>query len=282
VYPSTLELASAQVALRGLVHLHPRENGFHFEVFFRFLNVGQVTWLPQDLSLRLPDETTKTVFPRTPGQLRFKPRGSSEVQLQGAVPPGQHDAAFRFEVPNPRLDSASFILSMPPRIAEMRVLADAARGMHLDVPGFPPASEAHGPRGQRLLTTQKVQRGTEPPLSVLTITLHNIPSSGAGRWVALALALIFASVGGTVAWSARQRDKRSRRRASARLRHARRILVNELVALERARQESRIGPRTHAATRQRLIDAVARIELLRQPRSSSGRRHPAGRSRPGQ
>jgi len=251
-------------------------------VQFRFLNVGQVTWLPQNVSLRLPDEVSKLVLPRTPGELRFESRGPSGVTLQGAVPPGQHDAVFRFEVPNPEQQSASFTFSVPPRVAEMRILADAAKGMHLDVPGFPPASEAHGQRGERVLMTQKVHRGTEPALSTLTITLHNIPTSGAGSWIALVLAVVFMGGGGAVAWSARHRDQPGRWRPDAQLRHARRILLDELVALERARHTSQIGPRTHQATHQRLIDALARIELLRWADHRKSRKQAKGRTATGQ
>jgi len=167
---------------------------------------------------------------------------------------------FRFQVPNDHDPDVSFRIGMPPHLGELRVLAEAARGMSMDVEGLPPAETSTGQGGQRLLiTSRRLQPGQEQVNDVV-VRLSGIPTPSSGRWWAVGLALFFAAVGFSSALSDKKEkgnrpaiDPKDARRAEA-------LLLEELVALEKARNAKEVGPQTYETARRALVDALARLE----------------------
>jgi hypothetical protein len=131
--------------------------------------------------------------------------------------------------------------------------------------------------GQRVLVTRQVARRGDRELSGFSFTLSGIPTPGAGRWVAVAcaVALMLAGFGAfRGAFGARsQRELETKDRA-----RARRVLLDELVALTRAREQAQIGPSTYESARRTLVEALARItsgaDELAAPRRASLAKEP--------
>src|SRR6185436_11814323 len=100
------------------------------------------------------------------------------ARLKGTFGPGQHEAHFRFQVPYAGDESVAFSSSLPPHVARMRVMAEASKGMTLQVAEFPNAVSDRNNAGQRILVTERQLRAGEAPPSNLRVTLDNIPTEG--------------------------------------------------------------------------------------------------------
>jgi hypothetical protein len=163
-------------------------------------------------------------------------------------------------------------MAMLPHVAELRVMSESARGMQLEVAGFPPAEPSTNQRGQRILVTGRQLRSlSEPALDRVEVTLTGIPTPGAGRWVAAIGALSIAAAGFFSVWSRRG----AKQPGSSDLRdveRARELLLEELVALERAKLAGDIGPQTYDSAKRALSDALVRLEA--RAASSAGSRAP--------
>jgi hypothetical protein len=142
-------------------------------------------------------------------------------------------------------------------VADIRVVAQAAPGMTLQVDGFDAAEPTTDANGQRMLfTTKQMQKG-DAQMPELSVTLSGLPTPGAGQWVAVALAAALAGFGMI---SARRAPAQPQRLAREDVESAQEILLDELVRLERARQSQQIGPSTYETARRRLVDALARLQ----------------------
>ncbi|HEX2674455.1 MAG TPA: hypothetical protein VHM25_26450, partial [Polyangiaceae bacterium] len=91
-------------------------------------------------------------------------------------------------------------------------------------------------------------------------TISGIPTAGPGRWFALAIAGCMA-IGGAFAARGAFDGPAGNGNALADKKRARELLMRELEALEVARREERIGPRSYQQSRVALIDAIARLGL---------------------
>jgi hypothetical protein len=244
--------------------VEPRQDAFHFEVLLQALNLGASTWSAGDMFIELPARSEG--FSSSGGaSLDCVPVSDRRIRLRGSVPPGQHDVSFTFQVPARGNATERFELRLPPRVAELRVLAEAGRTMHLRVAGFPPAQRTRSEQGQPLLVTQHTATGNNAALSSLSIELGGLPTPGPSRYLALLLALAFLVGGPAIATllPASSRRKRQARRGPAGLSQARKLLLDECVLLHQARGEGRIGESAFTAARQALLDAIGRLELLR-------------------
>jgi hypothetical protein len=181
------------------------------------------------------------------------------ARLAGTYPPGQRDVSFRFQVPKPADPQVTFKARPPPRTVEQRVIAVAGKNMTLSVDDFEPVQDATGPRGDRVLVTRKLVSRGSPEVGPFVVTLSGLPVPGSGRWVAAALALAFAFVGGAAA--AGKLSLVSTERTEGDRARARELLLDELVSLEHAKQRSEIGPSAYERTRRALADSLARIGL---------------------
>ncbi|HWZ92978.1 MAG TPA: hypothetical protein VNW92_29135, partial [Polyangiaceae bacterium] len=224
-------------------------------------NVGLVTWVPQDVVVRLPKGFKAFKAQDSMTDVRFEAVDGVGAKLKGTFSPGQNEVSFRFQVPKAADESAVFHVGLPPHVAEMRVIAEASSTMNLDVEGFDRPVPMPNNNGQRVLVAVKQLRRRDEEIRDFTATLSGIPVPGAGRWVAVLIALGF-GIGGVFGARGAFDDAGSGKGAEADKRKARELLLRELVALEAARRAERIGPRSYKQSRDRLIDAVARLGVF--------------------
>jgi hypothetical protein len=261
VYPSTGDIESAMLGMRGYLYIETRDDVFQFEVLFRVFNVGLVTWVPQDVVMRLPTGFKAFKAQDSMTDVRFEQVDGVGARLKGTFSPGQNEVSFRFQIPKTAEDSATFHVGLPPHVAEMRVIAEASSAMNLDVDGFDRPVPTANNNGQRVLVAVKQLRRRDEEIKDFVATLSGIPVPGPGRWVAVLIALGF-GIGGVFAARGAFDDAGAGKTAAADKKKARELLLRELVALEAARRADRIGPRSYEQSRARLIDAVARLGVV--------------------
>ncbi|MEB2313952.1 MAG: carboxypeptidase-like regulatory domain-containing protein [Polyangiaceae bacterium] len=258
VYPVTSDIREATVGMRGVVYIEPRDDVFQLEVMFRLFNIGKNTWVPKGLVLELPSGWKAFNTQDSTGDVRVAASGERGVELLGTVAPGQHDVSFRFQLPNPHDTSYTTTLALPPHLAELRVIALSSPGMELEVAGMSPGESGTNERGERILFTGRQLARGEPQMKELSLTLRGIPTPGIGRWVAVAVALALV-VGGVGVVASRERFQRSRH-GDEDFARARDLILDELVALEKSKEDGGIGPKLYASTRRELFDALTRLE----------------------
>ena len=254
VYPVTRDIKQARIAMRGLVYVEPRDDVFQFELWFQVYNVSTLTWVPSDISIELPEGSKAFTSRESMTDTRFEADGDSRARMLGTYSPGQHDVRFGFQVPNEQDGTADFYLTLPPHLAEFRVITQAAKGMTLSVRDYPPVQDSTGVRGERVLVTQK--RGQQ--LNDVHFQLAGLPTRGQAPWLAV---MIAAFIAGTGLYSAKSPEAASRRRRKlhGELKRAQNVILNELVELEAAKAAGRVGPKSYEQTRRALMTALARI-----------------------
>ena len=269
VFPYTPDIEKAMIGMRGYQYIETRDDVFQFEVLFRVFNVGQITWVPKDVVVQLPKGFKAFKAQEGMTDVHFEQVDNVGARLKGTFSPGQQEASFRFQMPKFNDDSASFHMTLPPHVAEMRVIAEASQAMNLEVDGFQPPVATANQNGQRVLVAVKQLLRRDEELRDFTATITGLPVPGPGRWVAVLVALCMA-IGGAFAAQGVFDDAAGGKDVAADKKRAREILLRELVALEAARAADKIGPRFYQQSRERLIDAVARLGLPKE-RSQAAR-----------
>jgi hypothetical protein len=268
VFPVTRHLAEAQVTLRALVYLAVHEELIHFDILLQTFNPSRVAAISEDLAVGLPRGAQGFASQKTSTQLRLVLSRPEELKLQGGITPGQHELTFSFDVPTPGEQTASFDLSLPRRTTEAHVATIANSSLRLAVAGFPPAERKTTVHGQRLLVTARSTPTASTPVSPVVITLTGLPSPSEVRYLVLVVALLLASGGIAVAYWNRSRRATSSEQIAEQRQAARELLLAELVALHHAHQRAEVGPRAFTNARSALIDAIARLELEENGRST--------------
>jgi hypothetical protein len=271
VYPVTRKIEEASVGSRGFVYVETRDAVFQFEVLFRVFNMGGVTWVPEGATMTLPAGFKAFKAGQSMSDVRFEELPGKGVKLAGTFSPGQHDVSFRFQVPRHEESSASFRFGLPPHTAEIRFIAEAAPSMELDIDGFEKPQVDVNQNGQRVVVTRHVAKRGEAALSSFNAVLSGIPTPGAGRWIAVAVALALAALGFAAFRGKLGQDAQSdlQERDADR---AQKVLLDELVELTRAKRAERIGPSTFETARRTLVEALARILSQNPPSGRKARR----------
>ncbi len=264
MFPSTSDAERAAFGMRGYLYVETRDDVFQCEALFRVFNVGQITWVPSDVVIQLPKGFKAFKAQEGMTDVRFEQVEGVGARLKGTFSPGQAEASFRFQLAKSNEDSLTFRMSVPPHVAEMRVIAEASSTMNLAVDGFQPPIATANQNGQRVLVSVKQLRERNEEIKDFTATISGIPTPGPGRWLALAIAGCMA-IGGVFAARGAFDDAAGGKDVAADKKRARELLLRELVALEAARREERIGPRSYQQSRVALIDAIARLGLLTPP-----------------
>ena len=268
VIPTTTAI-SDQLALIAIVAAEPSDSVIKLEVVTHILNSGSSTWIPTDYGIGLP-HNAKAFTTDDDSPLRYELVGDRAL-LKGSVTPGQHSAAFRFQIPNPAAQffpwaqrhRVSVRLSLPPQIRQATVATSAAPGMGLIVPGFPTAQPAEVLREQPGLATTWTARSLQDSLTALTMSLTGLPVRGNAPFFSVAAAVAL------LGWGfAGFRARATTRLSAADLEQARRRLLDELIALDVARLEKQIGPSTYETARRRLLLALARLQTPTPPKRS--------------
>lgn len=262
VYKASNNIEDVLVGAQAFVFVSLREDSLSIESLFNIFNIGRVSWVPTPgaASVGLPEGYKAFNKPDQMGDVMFvEVKSKASADLQGTIAPGRHEASFRYQVPLEGSERQSFHIELPPHVGEARVFAEAGKSMRLEVAGFPDAQKQRGRDGRNTLVTVKQVDPGERGLKSLDITIGGLPTHGPGRWIAVAIALL--SLGMTMSFVVQQ--KRSGiipDEAKDDLLEAREALLNELVALEKAKRKGDVGPKTYDRAHKGLLDALARIE----------------------
>jgi hypothetical protein len=277
VYPVTRNINEASVGSRGFVYVETRDDVFQFEVLFRVFNMGGVTWVPEGATMSLPAGFKAFKAGQSMSDVRFEENPGSGVKLAGTFSPGQHDVSFRFQVPRHEESSAAFRFGLPPHTAEVRFIAEAAPTMELDIDGFEKPQVDVNQNGQRVVVTRLVAKRGEAAPTGFNAVLSGIPTPGAGRWIAVAIAAALAALGLAAFRGKLGQDAQSdlQERDADR---AQKVLLDELVELTRAKHDARIGPSTFESARRTLVEALARIVSQNPTSDRKARRGRGGKS----
>ena len=279
VYPVTRSPAEAAVGAIGYVYVETRDDVFQFEVLFRYGNRSRVTWVPENARMTLPAGFKAFKAGEAMTDVRFEEEPGRGAKLTGTFAPGQQSASFRFQVPRDEETSASFHFGLPPHVGEIRFIAEAATGMEIDVEGFEKPQTDVSQTGQRVLVTRRVAvRGQASGLGEFTASLAGIPTPGSGRWIAALIATVLAGLG-FAAFRGKLGDETHAGLQDRDAERARRLLLDELVQLTRARRADRIGPTTYESARRALVEALARIVLLNPDLGKKSKKGGSSRSR---
>ncbi len=257
VYPTTSKIDDALVAMQSVVYIELKDDVLQFEEMLSVYNFGSVTWVPNDLVFELPKGWKALTSQQQMSDVGVDSVEGRGARLRGTFAPGQHDIEMRFQVPYDGSSRVDLVQALPPHVASARVIAEAARDMVLEVPGFPAAALQQNGRGQRVLITERQMKPGEAA-SDLRITLDHLPGPGPGRWIASGISVALVLGGLFIA-----RGKTGRRIAAAEneteLERARERLLDELARLERAHTAGEVGPKTYERARRLLLDSLARV-----------------------
>lgn len=259
VFPATTSLQDALVGLRAMLYVEVKDDALQVEQAFTVFNLGNKTWVPDDIVVGLPEGFRAFFAPQQMTGMGFDQVAGRGARLRGTFPPGQHDVSFRYQVPWDGSSTVALPLQLPPHVAQMSIVSDAAQGMRLSVSDFPPAEQAVAMNGQRILVTERQLRPGDTPLDRIEIRLENLPGPGPGRWIALGLAAMAVAGGLSVALRRREPTAKDRAELEQDAARARERLFEELLALEKAREAGEIGPKTYEQVRAMLVDALARL-----------------------
>jgi hypothetical protein len=259
VFPVTHDLRQSFVGMRSIVFVAAREDVFQIEANFQVLNIGKQAWVPDHVKLELPAGAKAFRASDSMKDTRIEKADGNSVELLGTFAPGEHEVGFQFQLPNDHTKTKEFRMGLLPHVAEVRVFAERARGMSLRVEGFPEAEPVEARDGTRMLLTAKHMTRGDSTLESVQVGLDNLPVPATGRWYALALAGSIAVLGLFEASRRRPAQTAPRSLPVAERKEAERLILDELVALERLRQNEKIGPQTYREARAELLDALSRL-----------------------
>lgn len=255
-YDSSTSIAMLPIGMQAVVFLSLREDSIQVQQYLNVFNLGAVSWVA-DAPFELPAGFRAFNKQEAAEDARVDEVKDKGAALRGTFSPGRHDIAFQYQLPLAGAETQVIKLELPPHIAQARVIAEASRAMTLNVSGFPETQTARR-EGKRLLITERTLTRSESGVPMLTITLGGLPTEGPGRYLALSLAVV-ALLGGISYAFSKRFDTRHDPEARADLAEAREALLDELVALERARKSGEVGPKTYDRVRRALLDSLSRI-----------------------
>lgn len=253
VYPVTHDLQQAVIVEEAVLAAEVRDDRLQIEQVITVFNLGRVAWQPLDVTMSLPEGVTAFS-----AQASMSDQGVDEsggmAKLRGTFPPGRHTVDYRWQLPWSGDAEVHFKVGLPPHVAIGRVMLPAAGDVRLSVEGFPGTEVRHDQQGQSFLVTEKRARPEDPRMTLLDVTIHDLPTPGSGRWIASALSACGIALGLVLAFD-RRRAKPGRPAAD---RSARNAVLEELAELERGKASGEIGPKTYERARRELLDALAR------------------------
>jgi hypothetical protein len=260
VYPTTSDLSRTGF-LGVFMSVETRDDLFQIDMVFHVFNVSRMGWIPSDVLVRLPEGFKAFTADDSSGyDSRFEAVEGRGAALRGTFPPGERRVKFRFQIPKPTEREVSFRIGLPPRVVQAQVVAAASPEMAMEVrDGFPPPEVSESTLGDRVLNTARQIKPGETPIGDIVVSLTGLRVPGLGRWVAVAIAFVFACFGGLAA----RGDLRiaSVERVQGDRARARELILRELVAVELAKTSGGIGPNAYERAHRSLVDALARIGI---------------------
>ena len=211
VYPVTHDIQQALIVAEATVACEVRDDRIQVEQALTIYNLGRTAWVPDDVRMKLPGGVHRV---QRAGPM--SDQGVDDVdgsgRLRGTFPPGRHAVEFRWQVPWSGGKDVDFEVGFPPHVAIARVMMPATSDIKLVAEGFPATEVRHDGQGQSFLVTERRLRPEDPKLTTLRVGIHDLPTSGPGRWLATLLAACGVAVGLVLALSGRSARVRWRRR----------------------------------------------------------------------
>jgi hypothetical protein len=254
-FPVASSIDKLLAAVEGVdMIVEVRDDVLDVSMMFDVINAGTTTWsLGKGLDLALP-KGFKAVRAAEAMDDHTAVATESGVRWSGSFPPGRSRIAYDFKLPYEGEPSVDFDVMMPPRVLAARVRTAARRGMELTVGGFPPAQSETSATGVKVLSTVK-QGSPQDPIRTIRVLIKGLPTPGSERWLFVTAALAAAGVG--VYFSRISPAQVDRKATVAARKKKRKVLLAELVELERAHRAGDVGPKAYARERAKLVDAIA-------------------------
>jgi hypothetical protein len=253
VYPVTRDMGGALIVCEATVAAELKDDRIQVEEALTVYNLGRTAWQPDDVRMSLPEG-----FTAFNGQATMSDQGvdenSGSAKLRGTFPPGRHPIEFRWQLPWSGDKDVDFDVGLPPHVAIARVMMPATSSIKLSAVDFPAADLRRDEQGQSFLVTEKRLRPDDAKMSSLSIGLHDLPTPGPGRDIAVGLAALGIGIGLYFASTGRMR---ARKGAAQNLRLSRDAILEELAGLERAHASGEVGPRTYERARHDLMVSLA-------------------------
>jgi hypothetical protein len=251
VYPVTSDVMQVMIVSQSMIYAEVKDDRVQIQQSFQVYNLGRTAWLPGPETLvALPEGFTAFAAQQGMTDVGVDLVPNKGVRLRGTISPGQHVVEFKWQLPYSGEAEITFDVGAPPNLRAARVVAPAAKGMGMDVAGFPPTKSTTDGMGQRALVTEKQQvRREDPPMPSVTVTIKGLPTEGPGKIIASLLALS-GLVAGLVLGSRKPPPRDTKRE--------REQLLAALASLEQGHRDGTIGPKTYERARRELVDDVAR------------------------
>jgi hypothetical protein len=255
VYPVMHELPStAQIGARCIVYVEVKDDRIQLQEQIDLFNGTPAAWVPRGVVLRLPDTFTALNSMQQMSDIGVVANGKRGAELHGTFVPGDNRVEFTWQLPYSGDPAIDFDVGMPPATRQAVVLAAAAPGMKLEVPGFRDAVAQVDDNGQRQLGTGKQVNDNEPAIRSVHVSLSGLPTPGPTRLFATALAVLGLASG---IYLATKRGRRGSTKAA--VRRDRERILDELDQLELARERGDVGPKTYERARRELVDELAAL-----------------------
>ena len=132
--------------MQAIVYMELKDDVIQFDEIFRS-TTWAVTWVPTDVVLTLPAGYKAFSAQREMSDTGFDEAPGKGAKLRGTFAPGQHEMHFRYQMPYDGEETFSASVMLPPHIARIRVIAEASKGMTLQVNDFPSAISDRTQRG---------------------------------------------------------------------------------------------------------------------------------------
>ncbi len=263
VYPVTRDIKQATVFMQGALFVDVKDDRVQIQQAFRVANFGPVAWVPDAVTVDLPEGFSAFNAPQAMSDQGFDsvPGGA---RLRGTFGPGEGDIGYSWQLPYGGERDVSFEVTLPPHMASLIVRGAASGQVRLEVEsqvgsGWTPFAAPEPDRdeqGNRLLVTGKQVKPNDPPLKRVRVSVRDLPTPGMGRWIASSLAIFAVGIG-----LARYGRKSQPGDDKAAAKGERAAWLQELENLERARTTGDVGPKTYERARREMIDGLARTLL---------------------
>jgi hypothetical protein len=259
LYESSSDRDEVGILGRSNVSVTLKEDVLVFEYQVSYLNRSPLAWVANE---RMKMPAGFKAFNSPDGMSPKLVPTDDAVLLQGTVPPGETQIAYRFHVPMETDGTQTVALPMLPNMAAVGLGMEASSKMTVSLEGFPKAERRTDQSGKSFLMVKKqispedYVAGRFLPAPSLTVT--GLPSRPWASFLAAALALSTAA-GGLLYLTSRKKAPGLTKEAREDLVEARTVLLAEFVELERARAAGTVGPRTYEKLKQAMLDALAGI-----------------------
>lgn len=255
-YPVATNIDNLLVGVEGVdTIVEVRDDIIEVTQIFEIINAGTTTWsLGQGLPFSLPKGFKAVRAGEQMGGDATVIPTDEGLKWAGSFPPGRSQLNYDFKIPYEGEPTADIELQLPPRVLAARVRVASRKGMTLAVDGFPAAREDTVGAGVKILST--IKRGTpQEQLSGLKIHIGGLPTQGNERWLVTTAALVAVAFG--IWMSRREAPKADRAATAAARKRVRSTLLAEIVELDRAHREGKVGPKAYARERAKLLDLIA-------------------------